>query len=134
MFGTWPHEGVHVRLGRSDIHGIGVFACEAIKAGTNVFAADQREIHWVPASVLEDPSLSPFQRALYHDFAIRRGDQLGCPTNFNLLSVGWYVNEPASGEEPNLTATAAFDLVSIRVIEAGEELTVRYSSFPQGQA
>ena len=124
-----PHEGVHVRLGRSEIHGIGVFACEKIAAGTNVFATDQRELRWVPASIMEDPSLGEFQRALYYDFAIRHGNQLGCPSNFNLLSVGWYVNEPAPGSEPNLTATQNFELIAIRDIEVGEELTVRYSSF-----
>ena len=126
-----PHEGVHVRLGRSEIHGIGVFACEMITAGTNVFATDQREIHWVPASILEDQSLNNFQRAFYRDFAIRRGNKLGCPSNFNLLSVGWYVNEPPPGTEPNLTATKTFDLVAIRDIQLGEELTVRYSSFSE---
>ena len=131
MHMSLPHEGVHVRLGSSEIHGIGVFACEAIKVGTNVFAPDQREIHWIPISILEDLSLGEFQRALYHDFAIRCGDLLGCPSNFNLLSVGWYVNEPAPGADPNLTSTEKFDLVAIRDIEMGEELTVRYSSFSQ---
>ena len=129
---SFPHEGVHVRLGISALHGIGVFACEAIKAGTNVFAPDQRELRWVPASILEERSIKAFQRALYQDFAIRCGDQLGCPSNFNLLSVGWYVNEPASGEEPNLTSTATFDLVAIRNIEVGEELTISYTSFNEG--
>jgi hypothetical protein len=129
MSGPLPHDHVYVRLGRSQIHGLGVFACEAIKAGTNVFAADQRPLSWVPASLLQDPSLSEFQRSFYHDFAIRRGQELGCPSNFNLLTVGWYVNEPRPGEEPNLISTAQFDLIALHDIQAGEELTVRYSSF-----
>jgi len=124
-----PHDGVHVRLGNSRIHGIGVFACTAIKAGANVFAADQRPISWVPASLLQDPSLDDFQRSFYRDFAIRRGEQLGCPSNFNLLTVGWYVNEPAPGEEPNLGSTPQFELIALRDIAPGEELTIRYSSF-----
>jgi hypothetical protein len=129
MLLSLPHERVLVRLGRSDIHGIGVFACEHIEAGTNVFAPDQREISWVPASVMDDPSLRPFQRALYEDFAIRRGSELGCPSNFNLLTVGWYVNEPRVSEAPNLASTKDYDLLALRHIEAGEELTVCYSSF-----
>ena len=124
-----PHHRVYVRLGRSEIHGIGVFACEAIEAGTNIFAMDQRPISWVPATLLEDPSLKDFQRSFYQDFAIRRGQQLGCPANFNLLTVGWYVNEPRAGEEPNLTTNARFDLIALRNIAPGEELTIRYSSF-----
>jgi hypothetical protein len=124
-----PHDEVHVRLGKSAIHGIGVFACKSIEAGTNVFAADQRPISWVPATVLDDPSLDEFQRAFYRDFAIRRGRELGCPSNFNLLTVGWYVNEPRDGEEPNLTCTAQFELIALHPIAAGEELTIRYSAF-----
>ena len=129
-----PHEGVYVRIGRSDIHGIGVIACKPIPAGTNVFAVDQAEIRRVPATILDDPSLSPFERSLYHDFAIRRGDELGCPFNFNLLTVGWYLNEPASGEEPNMVPTPDAELIAARDIAVGEELTVRYASFkaPRG--
>ena len=128
-----PHEGVMVRLGRSEIHGIGVFAIQPIRAGTNVFAADQAEIQWVPATLLEDPALDESQRALYRDFAIRSGDLLGCPSNFTLLTVGWYVNEPRAGDEPNLTPSEDFDLIAARDIEAGEELTIRYSAFGEGR-
>jgi hypothetical protein len=131
MHQVLPHQSVLVRLGGSDIHGIGVFAGKPIAAGTNVFAGDDREICWVPSSVLEDPAIGDFERSFYLDFAIRRGDQLGCPANFNLLTVGWYVNEPRDGEEPNLRSTSDFNLVALRNIQAGEELTLRYSSFQQ---
>jgi SET domain len=124
-----PHEGVFVRLGVSTIHGIGVFARQKIQVGTNVFANDTRNIRWVHGSVLGDPSLAEHHRQLYDDFAIRSGDRLGCPSNFNLLTVGWYVNEPRNGDEPNLVAAANAELVALRDIEAGEELTVRYSGF-----
>jgi hypothetical protein len=124
-----PHDGVFVRLGISKIHGIGVFAEQPIRAGTDVFANDDREISWVSSSVLQDPSAGRFQRLLYEDFAIRRGNELGCPANFNLLTVGWYVNEPAPGHQPNLTATANFSLIALRDIAAGEELTIRYADF-----
>jgi hypothetical protein len=128
-----PHDGVLVRLGRSDIHGIGVFACTRIEAGTNVFETDQRPIAWVPSSVLEDPSLPEWQRAFYRDFSIRRGSELGCPANFNLLTVGWYVNEPKPGEEANLTSTSSYELLALRDIEAGEELTILYSDFERAK-
>ncbi len=124
-----PHEGVLVRLGVSPIHGIGVFAQQPISAGTNVFYNDTREMLWVSRSLLTDQSLCPFQRRLYEDFAIRRGNELGCPANFNLLTVGWYVNEPPDGLEPNLVPSKSFDLMASRDIGAGEELTVRYASF-----
>jgi hypothetical protein len=127
-----PHDEVFVRLGVSKIHGVGVFAHRPIKAGTNVFANDRREITWVQRAAAQETELSEFQRSLYNDFAIRRGDQLGCPSNFNLMSVGWYVNEPADGQQANLTSTSEFDLVAVRDIEIGEELTLSYSSFQAG--
>ena len=124
-----PHEHVYARLGVSPIDGIGVFAQQDIPSGTNVFPDDINAITWVPITVLEDGALSDVQRALYHDFAIRRGGLLGCPPSFELLTVGWYCNEPREGQEPNLVPTTEFDLVTARAINAGEELTVRYSDF-----
>jgi hypothetical protein len=126
---TLPHKHVLVRLAPSDIHGVGVFACEPIPAGTNVFWTDQREITWVDASLIDDPLLNDFQRSLYRDFAIRRDGELGCPSNFNLLTVGWYVNEPGPGDQANVTCTPEFDLIATRYIAPGEELTLDYGSF-----
>ena len=100
-----------------------------IKAGTNVVANDLREINWVRRSELEGGCVADFQRRFYDDFAIRRGEELGCPDNFNLLTVGWYVNEPEQGQQPNLVPTSTYDLVAARDIRAGEELTVLYSAF-----
>ena len=124
-----PHDHLLVRLAPSEIHGIGVFACEPIEAGTNVFSTDQSQIRCVPSTILDDPPLSDFQRSLYRDFAIRRGNELGCPSNFNRLTVGWYLNEPRPGDEPNVTSTAEFDLVAMRYIGPGEELTLDYGAF-----
>lgn len=122
-----PHHGVWVRLGISPVHGIGVFAVRDIPAGTDVFANDDRPLRWVPVAALT--SLGPAERALYHDFGIRRGDAIGCPENFNLLGPGWYLNEPAAGAPANMRATDDYALVSNRKIVAGEELTVRYATF-----
>jgi hypothetical protein len=126
-----PHERVYVRLGVSPIAGIGVFAQQEIALGTNVFPADTTPITWVPRTLLDDAALCDFQRALYEDFAIRRGALLGCPPSFELLTVGWYCNEPHEGQEPNLIPTLEFDLVTARDVRAGEELTVRYSDFAE---
>ena len=52
-----PHERVLARLGVSGIHGVGVFAACPIAAGTNVFPADDAEILWVSAALLDDPAL-----------------------------------------------------------------------------
>jgi hypothetical protein len=123
------HANVYARLGASRLAGVGVFAIVDIPAGTDVFANDRAEIRWIAAADLDVAALSEEQMRLYRDFAIRQGDLLGCPANFNLLTVGWDVNQPAKRQEPNLAATADFALIARRDIFPGEELTVRYATF-----
>ena len=122
-----PHDQVWTRLGVSRIHGIGVLAIRPIPAGTNVFAGDQREIVWIDATIPD--SLAPAHARLYHDFCIRRGGMLGCPASFDLLGVGWHVNEPAAGEPANLRVLDDYQMIAARDIAEGEELTVRYDTF-----
>lgn len=126
-----PHDGVYARLGISRIAGVGAFAIRPIAKGTDVFANDQREIEWVDAKMVDAlPADSP-AKSLYHDFGIRRGDRIGCPANFNLLTVGWYLNEPPAGEEASLAVAADFRMIARRDIAEGEELTIRYDSFSE---
>jgi hypothetical protein len=124
-----PHHEVWCRLGASPLHGVGVFAIVPIPAGTDVFGNDSGEIVWIEASdIVAQPTRSAKKR-LYSDFAIRRGTLLGCPVNFNMLSVGWYVNEPGPGDEANLRITDEYAMIARRSIEAGEELTIVYATF-----
>lgn len=127
--GRLPHEGVFVRLGVSQIHGIGVFAQQSVPAGTDLFANDPNEICWVSSERLAHAELSSEQADLYQAFAIRRPGELGCPANFNLLTVGWYLNEPAAGEEPNTCMAKGYRIVTARNVEQGEELTISYADF-----
>lgn len=122
-----PHVGVYVRLGVSATHGIGVFAIRPIPAGTDIFHNDRVDLVWVERSQLT--GLTPEERAFYHDFGISRGSQIGCPVNFHNLTPGWYCNEPAEGEKPNVHVDEAFAFRAARDIAEGEEVTVRYAEF-----
>lgn len=133
-FTALPHDGVLTRLGRSNIHGVGVFAIAAIAQGTQLFAHDDAEICWIDASAVDGAGLEPSQRALYRDFAIRRDGLLGCPKSFDLLTPGWYVNQPCEGDAPNLRATEDFRFIAARYIHVDEELTIGYTEFNRGQA
>jgi hypothetical protein len=124
-----PHEHVYVRLAPSKIDGIGVFAIRPIPKDTDIFANDEGAVIWVSRSALERSALSQAERSLYRDFGIRRGDQIGCPVNFNALTPGWYLNEPREGEEANVRVEADFSFHADRDIAEGEELTVRYEQF-----
>jgi hypothetical protein len=124
-----PHEGVWVRLGVSAIEGIGVFAIRPIPMGTDIFANDRVPLTWVSRAELGSAGLSEAERALYHDFGIRRGDEIGCPANFNNLTPGWYLNEPPPGGRANVAADDGFAFTALRDIAEGEELTIDYESF-----
>jgi hypothetical protein len=115
----------------SDIDGVGVFAIRTIPKGTDIFANDRVPMAWVSRDELERSGLSEAERAFYRDFGIRRGNEIGCPANFNNLTPGWYLNEPPPGEAANVHVGEAFAFTARRDIAEGEELTVDYSSFSE---
>ena len=124
-----PHEDVYVRLGVSKIEGIGVFAIGPIRRGTDLFANDKIEIVWIEQAMIDALDLSPAERDFYDAFGIARDGLIGCPVNFNNLTPGWYLNEPADDETPNVTVDAEMRFAAARDIGEGEELTVRYAQF-----
>jgi hypothetical protein len=124
-----PHERVYARLGISAIEGVGVIAIRPVPEGTNIFANDRVELRWVDRSELDDAEMTASQRKLYEDFAIIRGDRLGCPVNFHNLTPGWYLNEPPDGSEANVRVDSDFNFFARRDIDEGEELTVNYKEF-----
>ncbi|MBK8264645.1 MAG: SET domain-containing protein [Nannocystis sp.] len=118
-----PHHKVCTRLRASKIHGIGVFAICPIKAGTMIFPGDQTDMIWVDKSAL--PNLSPAEKQMYADFCLHRGDRLGCPSSFDSLTPGWYVNHNPT--DPNLTYSLQdYSFYAARDIAEGEELTANY--------
>jgi uncharacterized protein len=131
MAAKLPHEGVYVRLGLSAVHGIGVFAIRPIPAGTDIFANDGVPLVWVSRAELEQAGLSEAELAFYRDFGINRGDRIGCPANFNNLTPGWYLNEPAPGAKANVRSTGRLSFIARRDIAEGEELSIDYPGFSE---
>lgn len=122
-----PSYRVFTRLKRSKLHGIGVFAIQLIKKGSHIFYGDDEDLQWVPRSrVAELPK--PIRR-LYDDFGVLRGKAYGCPRNFNLLTLAWYLNHSA---RPNVRCDEDYRFVAVRNIRRGEELTVDYRTFSEG--
>jgi SET domain-containing protein len=127
-----PHTRCFARLRPSPIHGIGVFAIRDIPAGTNIFSDDSSEMEWVDAK--DVARTSGEIRRLYHDFCVRQVGKYGGPKGFNNLTVSWYLNEPTPGNAPNVVCRGDFDFFAARDIEAGEELTVDYSTYSENQS
>lgn len=119
-----PHFGVYVRLKRSRIHGVGVFAIRDIPKGTYVFRGDKDKMVWVKASATD--RLDKEVKRLYQGFCVSRDGKYGCPRNFNLLTPGWYLNH---SRKPNMAADENYDFYSVRRIKKGEELTVDYDTY-----
>jgi len=71
---------------------------------------------------IADPEL----RRVYFDFCPSADDVFIAPTDFNLLTMEWYLNHSAN---PNVVADHNMQFSSCRRIAAGEELTTDYASF-----
>ncbi len=119
-----PHDGVYARIGPSRIHGVGVRAIRDIPTGTLVFRGESERVAWVSRAAVR--RLPKAMRALYEDFGMVSGDQLGVPPNLNMLSVGWYVNH---SDRPNVEAGDDARFRALRRIRKGEELTADYQTF-----
>jgi hypothetical protein len=129
MTETLPHTHVYVRLAPSPIDGVGAFAIRLIPAGIDIFPDDRLGVHWFDRREIDGSATDPAIRRYYADFCIRRGDRYGCPVNFNSMTLGWYLNEPPAGQEPNVVVDENYAFRARRDILAGEELTVRYADF-----
>jgi len=130
-----PDTKCYTRLRPSQIHGVGVFAIRNVPKGVNIFSDDKSEMIWIDKEMIQT-KLGEVRR-LYDDFCVLSNQKYGCPAGFNNLTIGWYINEPLEGQEPNVVCNGDYDFFAAREILAGEELTVDYSTFsdtpPTGQ-
>jgi hypothetical protein len=122
-----PDTNSYTRLRPSQIHGVGVFAIRDIPKGVNIFSDDKSEMIWIDKEMIQTKSGEV--RRLYDDFCVLGNNKYGCPQGFNNLTIGWYINQPLDGHEPNVVCDDEYDFFAARNIRAGEELTVDYSTF-----
>ena len=89
-----------------------------------MFFGDEEELHWVKKTSTR--LLQPEIKRLYRDFCVVRDGVYGCPSNFNQLTVAWYLNHSAT---PNVGADEEYHFFALRKIQKGEELTADYSTY-----
>lgn len=110
------HVPVEIRPARA---GRGVFALRSIPAGTAVFTDGGRVIH----SPLELPAkFSMYQSLIAPDLFLS-------PRDYDNIEPIWFLNHHC---ESNLARFGGLVFVSRRAIDAGEELTLDYSTFLAG--
>jgi SET domain-containing protein len=120
------HKHVFTRLKPSPIHGVGVFAIIRIKKGTRLFQDENDEITWIDEK--EVRHLPKGLKKLYDDFAVVKDGKYGCLSNFNRLTMGWYLND---SNDPNVAVDNEYNMFALRDIEEGEELTIDSSKFSE---
>ncbi|MBV9826241.1 MAG: SET domain-containing protein [Alphaproteobacteria bacterium] len=103
---------------------MGVFAIREIPPGTNLFPNDPGGLRELDPIFLENED--PEIRQLYQDFCVLSQGRWFGPSDFNNLTVGWYLNHSLN---PNVAVDDAFNFVTLRDIRKGEELTVDYRTY-----
>ena len=120
-----PHEHLFTRLQASPGRGIGVFAIRDIPSSINPFYGDESDTVLVPREQVDNIDSVDLRR-IYFDFCpLLKGDFVA-PVNFNLMSVGWYMNH---SDRPNVVSDGGIDFTTARKIAKGEELTIDYTTF-----
>jgi uncharacterized protein len=118
-----PHRNLYTRL-RASAHGIGVFALREIPKNFRLFEGDCVAAVRVPQNIvdrIQDDEL----RQMYVDFCPLRNGHFIAPTDFNQLTMSWYMNH---SEHANVTADDDLQFTSVRSIAKDEELTIDYTS------
>ena len=121
---------VYVRIGRSDISGIGVIAIKDIPANTDPFPYSDCSVEYVGITPEELTGLDPNVERYMKDMCVLEDGKYWLPdTGLNSITIGWYLNH---SKTPNMIAThQGENFITSRDIKAGEELTVDYSTYDE---
>jgi hypothetical protein len=106
-------------------HGVGVFAIRPIPAGMRLFKGDTGSTLRVPKAIV-DRIVEPALRKMYYDFCPTLENSFIAPTDFNRLTMEWYMNHST---DPNVMADPNLRFSASRFISVGEELTTDYRTF-----
>jgi len=124
-----PHLGVVTRLEPSKAYpgGVGVFALSTIKKGQKPFLGENEEVLWLDKKTIDKAHLPSAARKLYGDFSLHRDGRVGCPINFNRLTVAWYLRPAKPGVAANVRPDRYYEFHALREIRPGEELIADFS-------
>lgn len=107
----------------SAIEGIGVHALHAIAKGTRLHLfAENEEVRVVPRS---EGGSDPKKKHFYEWYCVedQDADVFYCPSDFNRMSIGWYLNHAAQPNATNIND----EFFALTDIQEGEEVTIHYN-------
>lgn len=125
---------VYCRLAPSSVHGVGVVAIRDIPVGAQPFQSPFRRPYPIVALGRDDVErLHPAVQRLVHDFFLpeRDGEQFAA-IDPNVVDMSFYLNCPSDPRDANVYTVKCADgcgyddIVTSRVIRAGEELLLDY--------
>jgi len=122
-------QDVYVRVGRSETHGIGLFAIRDIPKGANPFKSllkydfiglDSSELGAIPEQV----------QKMVHDYCSQENGKLYVPSvGFNPVHLLHFINH---SNTPNVKAVGdGTKFIAVREIKKGEELYSDYSTYDE---
>lgn len=116
----------YTRLGKSRIHGIGVFAIRTIPKGTDPFA-DGPEYDYVEVPEAMVESLEEPVKLFLKDVCAKENGVYWVPDiGLTGMGQGWYLNH---SRRPNMGTEDGDKFIALQDIEVGEELTIDYATF-----
>lgn len=120
---------VYVRVGKSNIHGVGLIAIRDIPKGTDPFKSLYPEEH-IELREDEVEVLPPEIRKMVHDYCAEENDTVWIPVyGFNPIHVLHLINH---SKEPNVKTLDGGDtFITTRDIKKGEELLSDYSTYDE---
>lgn len=127
---THLRECVFVRIGLSRIHGFGIIAIRDIPVDIDPFQ-DIWPIKFTRLTENELGCLDSAVTAYVKDVCVfQDGHYLVPDYGLNALDISWHLNH---SEEPNLRVMDGYLFRTMRHVYAGEELTVNYKTFCDGE-
>jgi hypothetical protein len=101
----------------SAIAGIGVFATHDLPAGIRIFSE---------ASAARKMKISDVPSAFINYCPMVNDQECVCPEQFDRMEIRWYLNH---SYQPNIKKIAEGHFVTMREIQAGEEILIDYNQF-----
>jgi uncharacterized protein len=119
-----PHRNLYTRI-RTSPKGVGLFAIRNIPQGTKLFVGDVGHTVKIALSEVEKIPESEV-RQMYIDFCPVIGDHFIAPSDFNQMTMSWYLNH---SDNPNVVVIPKLQFVTVTFVAAGQELTADYTTY-----